>query len=156
MSPSPATGKFDGYQFRRLTPSEFGQIAGRAGRHVRDGTFGTTGRCDPFEPELVEAIEGHSFDSVKVLQWRNPALNFASIAALQASLSATPEEQGLTRAPDADDIRRSGDRRARRGRDATLMARRPWHGCGKCPDFRIIARFHRIPMPISSRISMDF
>src|SRR5690349_5985333 len=97
--------KFDGYQFRKLTPAELGQIAGRAGRATRDGTFGTTGRCDGFEPELVEAIEGHAFDSVKVLQWRNPALDYGSIARLQAALSAAPEEQGLTRAPDSDDIR---------------------------------------------------
>src|SRR5947209_19739316 len=51
--------KFDGYQFRRLNPAEFGQIAGRAGRHVRDGTFGTTGRCDGFDQDLVQAIESH-------------------------------------------------------------------------------------------------
>src|SRR3954470_24907536 len=66
--------KFDGYQFRRLNPAEFGQIAGRAGRHVRDGTFGTTGRCDGFDQDLVQAIESHSFESVKVLQWRNSSL----------------------------------------------------------------------------------
>src|SRR5215471_1411600 len=59
-----ADRKFDGYQFRRLTPAEFGQIAGRAGRHTRDGTFGTTGRCPVFEPELVEALESHAFESV--------------------------------------------------------------------------------------------
>ncbi|MGH6658426.1 MAG: helicase-related protein, partial [Sphingomicrobium sp.] len=58
--------KFDGFGFRRLTPAEFGQIAGRAGRHMRDGTFGTTGRCDPFEPELVEALEEHRFDAVRM------------------------------------------------------------------------------------------
>ena len=50
-----AERKFDGYGFRRLTPAEFGQIAGRAGRHMRDGTFGTTGRCPPFDAELVAA-----------------------------------------------------------------------------------------------------
>jgi len=49
--------KFDGYQFRKLNPSELGQIAGRAGRATRDGTFGTTGRCDPFDQELVHALE---------------------------------------------------------------------------------------------------
>jgi ATP-dependent RNA helicase SUPV3L1/SUV3 len=97
--------KFDGFQFRRLTPAELGQIAGRAGRHVRDGTFGTTGRCDGFVPELAEAIEGHAFDSVKVLQWRNPAPNFSSLEMLQDSLVASPVEPGLTRAPDADDMR---------------------------------------------------
>ena len=54
--------KFDGYQFRRLNPAEFAQIAGRAGRAQRDGTFGSTGRCEPFEPELVQALESHSFE----------------------------------------------------------------------------------------------
>ena len=42
-SPSPSDKKFDGFRFRKLYPAEFGQIAGRAGRHMRDGTFGTTG-----------------------------------------------------------------------------------------------------------------
>src|SRR5262250_2101067 len=96
--------KFDGYQFRRLSPAEFAQIAGRAGRATRDGTFGTTGRCPPFEPELVQALESHTFDSVKVLQWRNSVLDFSSLGALAASLAQTPTEQGLTRAPIAEDI----------------------------------------------------
>src|SRR5262249_38525757 len=91
--------KFDGYQFRKLNPAELGQIAGRAGRAMRDGTFGTTGRCPPFEPELVQALESHTFDSVKVLQWRNSKLQFSSLGALQASLAANPVETGLTRAP---------------------------------------------------------
>ncbi|WP_413991755.1 helicase-related protein [Labrys okinawensis] len=134
--------KFDGYQFRRLTPSEFGQIAGRAGRHVRDGTFGSTGRCDPLEPELVEAIEGHTFDSVKVLQWRNPALNFSSMQALQASLSAVPEEQGLTRAPDSDDIRAfsiiSRDEEVRRYAHGPQAVARLWEVAG-LPDYRKIS-----------------
>ena len=47
--------KYDGYQFRRLNPPEFAQIAGRAGRATRNGTFGTTGRCAPFEPEAARA-----------------------------------------------------------------------------------------------------
>jgi ATP-dependent RNA helicase SUPV3L1/SUV3 len=96
--------KFDGYQFRKLNPSELGQIAGRAGRAMRDGTFGTTGRCPPFEADLAQALETHSFDSVKVLQWRNSTLDFASLGALAASLGQTPTEQGLTRAPIAEDI----------------------------------------------------
>src|SRR5215467_11386450 len=79
--------KFDGYQFRRLNPAEFAQIAGRAGRATRDGTFGTTGRCPVFEPELVEALENHAFDSVKTLQWRNARLDFSSLGALQVSLA---------------------------------------------------------------------
>src|SRR6185436_7167096 len=96
--------KFDGYQYRRLNPAEFGQIAGRAGRASRNGTFGTTGRCPPFEPELVQALESHNFEPVKMLQWRNAALDFASLGALSASLGATPVEPGLTRAPVAEDI----------------------------------------------------
>src|SRR5271154_3026187 len=68
--------KFDGFQFRRLNPAEFAQIAGRAGRATRDGTFGTTGRCAPFDAELVHALESHSFESLKVLQWRNSDLDF--------------------------------------------------------------------------------
>ncbi|MGV2979615.1 helicase-related protein [Camelimonas sp. ID_303_24] len=96
--------KFDGFGFRRLNPSEFGQIAGRAGRYMRDGTFGTTGRCPAFEPELAEAIEEHRFDPLRVLQWRNASLNFRSIRGLLASLAATPNEEGLTRAQTADDM----------------------------------------------------
>src|SRR6188472_4394560 len=96
--------KFDGYQFRKLNPSELAQIAGRAGRATRDGTFGTTGRCDPFEPELVQALESHTFEPIRVLQWRNTDLDFASIGALQASLAAPPNEQGLTRAPIGEDV----------------------------------------------------
>src|SRR5262250_157058 len=96
--------KFDGYQFRRLSPAEFAQIAGRAGRASRDGTFGTTGRCPPFETELAQALESHTFEPIQMLQWRNTALDFASVGALQASLAETPKQSGLTRAPIAEDI----------------------------------------------------
>ena len=96
--------KFDGYRFRRLYPAELGQIAGRAGRHLRDGTFGTSGRCPPFEPELIEALEGHHFDPLSVLQWRNSDLDFSSLPALQESLAEVPREHGLTRAPIAEDV----------------------------------------------------
>ncbi|MGE3245658.1 MAG: helicase-related protein [Beijerinckiaceae bacterium] len=96
--------KFDGWQYRRLNPAELGQIAGRAGRHIRDGTFGTTGRCAAFEAELAEAIENHRFDAVPILQWRNSDLDFSSIAGLQHSLEREPGEPGLTRAPLAEDV----------------------------------------------------
>src|SRR5690606_32141434 len=82
-----AERKFDGFQFRRLNPPEFGQVAGRAGRHMRNGTFGTTGRCDPFEPELVERLQNHTFEPVRLLQWRNTDLDYASPGALIESLS---------------------------------------------------------------------
>src|SRR2546427_2882966 len=96
--------KFDGYQFRQPKPAEIAQIAGRAGRAMRDGTFGTTGRCAPFEADLAQALESHSFESVKMLQWRNSDLDFSSIGALSAALAAVPTLSGLTRAPIAEDI----------------------------------------------------
>jgi ATP-dependent RNA helicase SUPV3L1/SUV3 len=131
--------KYDGYQFRRLTPAEFAQIAGRAGRATRDGTFGTTGRCAPFEPELVNALQNHTFDSVKMLQWRNTRLDFASLAALQVSLALTPNHEVLTRAPVAEDIRVLDH--AARDEDVRDMAKgaaaveRLWEAC-QIPDYR--------------------
>ena len=106
--------KFDGYQFRKLNPAELAQIAGRAGRATRDGTFGTTGRCPPFETELAQALESHSFEPIKVLQWRNTMIDFSSIGALQASLAETPKESRPH--PRADRRGHSGARacRARR------------------------------------------
>ena len=134
--------KFDGYQFRRLNPSEMAQIAGRAGRAQRDGTFGTTGRCQPFEDDLVHALESHSFEPIKVLQWRNTDLDFSSIGALQASLARTPEEQWLTRAPIAEDIlvfehaARDEEIRAMASNKAAIE--RLWEVC-QVPDYRKIA-----------------
>ena len=95
--------KFDGYQYRELTAAELGQIAGRAGRHVRDGTFGVTGQVPPFEDELVERIEGHQFDPVKVLQWRTPEFDFSSLDALRRSIETPPSVDGLTKALPAVD-----------------------------------------------------
>ena len=95
--------KFDGYQFRKLNPGELGQIAGRAGRHLRDGTFGVTGQVDPFDDELVKRIEGHEFDMVKVLQWRTKDFDYSSLANLRRSLDKVPSVQGLTRALPAID-----------------------------------------------------
>ena len=134
--------KFDGFGFRRLTPAEFGQIAGRAGRHMRDGTFGTSGRCDPFEPELVEALEDHRFDAIRMLQWRNPRLDFSSLAALMESLARVPREPGLTRAPAADDLLAlEASARNEESRDfATTPAavERLWEVC-QVPDYRKVS-----------------
>jgi ATP-dependent RNA helicase SUPV3L1/SUV3 len=98
-----ADRKFDGYQYRRLSAAELGQIAGRAGRHLRDGTFGVTSRVVPFEDPLVEALETHRFDPVKVVQWRNRDVDFASIETLRRSLDKAPAREGLAKAPPADD-----------------------------------------------------
>jgi ATP-dependent RNA helicase SUPV3L1/SUV3 len=134
--------KFDGYQFRRLTPAEFAQIAGRAGRATRDGTFGTTGRCPPFEPELVYALESHTFDSIKVLQWRNTDLDFSSLGALSASLAVVPNEHGLTRAPIAEDIlvleHAIRDDDVRDAVKTRAAVERLWEVC-QIPDYRRIS-----------------
>ena len=110
--------KYDGYQFRRLNPSEFAQIAGRAGRATRDGTFGTTGRCAPFEPELVNALQNHTFETVKVLQWRNSKLDFSSLGELAGVAGA-------------DAVPRSADPRADRGGSARARSRRPRRRCAR-------------------------
>ena len=134
--------KFDGYQFRRLNPAELAQIAGRAGRAMRDGTFGTTGRCPPFEPELVQALESHSFDNVKIMQWRNTDLDFASVGALAASLATVPTLQGLTRAPTAEDIlvldHVARDEDVRTLTNTRAAVERLWEVC-QVPDYRKIS-----------------
>jgi ATP-dependent RNA helicase SUPV3L1/SUV3 len=134
--------KFDGYQFRKLSPAELAQIAGRAGRATRDGTFGTTGRCPAFETELAQALESHTFEPVKIVQWRNTDLDFSSIGALQATLAAAPTENTLTRAPVAEDIlvldhaaRDDGVRAMTRSR---ADVERLWEVC-QVPDYRKIA-----------------
>jgi ATP-dependent RNA helicase SUPV3L1/SUV3 len=134
--------KFDGYQFRKLNPSELAQIAGRAGRATRDGTFGTSGRCPPFETELVQALESHTFEPVRLVQWRNSDLDFSSVGALQAALAMAPNESTLARAPIAEDIlvldhaARDDDVRAWTRTRADVE--RLWDVC-QLPDYRKIA-----------------
>ncbi|MDZ7905583.1 MAG: helicase-related protein [Cypionkella sp.] len=99
-----ATGKFDGRRMRGLFPQELAQIAGRAGRHVQNGTFGVTGDVRPIAPEVVEAIEVHRFDPVRKLYWRNHDLDFSSVDRLIRSLEAPTSDPWLTRARDADDV----------------------------------------------------
>ena len=96
--------KFDGRRMRPLFPHELGQIAGRAGRGMRDGTFGVTGEAPELEPELAEAITDHRFAPVRRLEWRNARLAFGSPQALIASLEARPEHELLARAREADDL----------------------------------------------------
>ena len=98
-----AHDKFDGHRHRPLTPTEVAQIAGRAGRHMRDGTFGTTAGVEPFDDDMVSRVENHRFDPVRQLQWRSADLDFASVPALLASLERQAPLPGLMRVRDADD-----------------------------------------------------
>ncbi|WP_034852864.1 helicase-related protein [Sinorhizobium sojae] len=133
--------KFDGYQYRNLNPAELAQVAGRAGRHLRDGSFGVTGRVDPFEDELVHRIESHEFDPVRVLQWRSKALDFSSLKALKMSLEAAPAVSGLVRAlPAVDQQALEHLTRYSEVTDVATTAERVeklWEACA-LPDYRRI------------------
>ncbi len=134
--------KFDGQNHRMLTPAELAQVAGRAGRHMNDGTFGVTGDVEPLDNELVERLEGHVFDSAKVLQWRGRTLDFSSLDNLHASLRQAPGEARLMRARTADDLLAlemvSADREIAdlaRGAPAVSLL---WDVC-QVPDYRKIS-----------------
>ncbi len=131
--------KFDGRRRRRLTVSEMAQIAGRAGRHQRDGTFGAVAEEGPdaFLPEEVLAIEGHRFPTLDTLFWRDGDPDLSSVDALLASLSAPPQHETLRAAPESVDLavlRRLADDSAIRAR-ARGQVDRLWAACG-IPDFQ--------------------
>ncbi|MFO1155003.1 MAG: helicase-related protein [Rhodospirillales bacterium] len=98
-----AARKFDGRYPRPLTPAELAQIAGRAGRFTKNGSFGTTADIGAFDPETAERIEGHRFDPLEAVFWRSERLVFTSTEALRRSLAQTPSRSGLIRAREADD-----------------------------------------------------
>jgi ATP-dependent RNA helicase SUPV3L1/SUV3 len=142
--------KFDGRRDRRLTISEMAQIAGRAGRHQRDGSFGTLGLSDSsaeFSDEEIEAIEEHRFRPLDFLYWRNPELDFTDVGALIASLEAKSDDPLLRPAPLAIDlavlklIAEDPAIAAKRG----AQARRLWAVCG-LPDFRKVGPLHHARM----------
>ena len=137
--------KFDGFQKRRLTAEEMAQIAGRAGRHTYDGTFGVTGNVQPFEDELIEALETHQFRSHKVLMWRNSNLDFSTLRALMNSLELSSNSHLLGNAPSASDMRAldllSSDAEIRlqcEGQEAARNVQLLWEIC-RIPDFRKIS-----------------
>jgi len=133
--------KFDGHRPRRLTAAEVAQIGGRAGRGMRDGTFGITGTCPPIADEVVEAVEAHVFDPIESLAWRNATLDFSHIDRLLDSLTAAPPLPGLVRGNDASDL----ETLAALAREPEIRAlaigrrqvRRLWEAC-QIPDFRKI------------------
>jgi ATP-dependent RNA helicase SUPV3L1/SUV3 len=134
--------KFDGFDYRELTAAEMGQIAGRAGRHLRDGTFGVTARTAPLDDYLIEKLETHSFEPVRRLQWRNANLDFSSVDALRDALDEIPGHDLLTRAlpqEDADTfegVLRDKTMRARASSEDRV--RLLWEAC-QLPDYRKIA-----------------
>ena len=134
--------KFDGHRRRPLFASEVAQIAGRAGRGMRDGTFSSTGPCPPLDEALVRAVETHSFQPLEQLCWRNSALDFANLDALLDGLQAPPPRAGLVRGNDATDldtlVALSQDRDIRDLARGHARVKLLWEAC-QIPDFRKIA-----------------
>ena len=132
--------KFDGRRTRWLHSQEIGQIAGRAGRFRRDGTFGVTGDAPDLDPEVVAAVEGHVFPAVPGAEWRNPELDFSSLQSLMRSLGAQPPPcRACSLSEEAQDeitLRQlSADELVvRRTRDRAKL-KRLWEAC-QTPDFR--------------------
>ena len=131
--------KFDGYERRRLHAHEIAQIAGRAGRHMRDGTFGTTPDVGGLDDRTIEAVEGHEFPALKQLRWRNAALDLGSLEDLLETLDAEPPAPCLLRTRNALDhvslkvLARRPPVRDRAGTPAGV--RLLWAVC-QIPDFR--------------------
>ncbi len=131
--------KFDGARIRALSPAELGQIAGRAGRHMNDGTFGTTAKAGLLDPEVVVRLENHKFATIHTLQWRNSDLDFSGITALMASLQAAPPNKFFRRAREAMDsytlkILAADPEIASLGKSGAAL-RLLWQAC-QIPDFR--------------------
>jgi ATP-dependent RNA helicase SUPV3L1/SUV3 len=131
--------KHDGRRQRWLYPQEIGQIAGRAGRYRADGTFGVTGDAPEIDPDIVAAVESHSFDPVQAAEWRNSRLDFQSLGGLIRSLAAPPDREGLKLAAEALD--ESTLRQLAQDEDVQRLCRDRdnlrilWEAC-QTPDFR--------------------
>ncbi|MEM9147819.1 MAG: helicase-related protein [Pseudomonadota bacterium] len=134
--------KYDGRRVRALEPNELAQIAGRAGRYKRDGTFGVTGEAPPLDDEVVSAIEGHRFKPIAKLLWRSPDLDFGSVERLHRSLEVSPASPDLMRAREAED--QVALRAVTEDAEIRALAVRPdrvrllWEVC-QIPDFRKVA-----------------
>mgnify|MGYP001389923792 FL=1 len=95
--------KFDGRKLRKLNLSEIGQISGRAGRYLNNGTFGITGECKEINSEEVELLESHKFEEIQYLFWRNSNLNFNNPFVLIKSLDEKPNEKWLRKIHECED-----------------------------------------------------
>ena len=131
--------KFDGRRLRALENAELAQIAGRAGRHRRDGRFATLAPLPLLGASTVRAIEQHRFPSEERLYWRDHDLDFGSLAALAASLRRPPPASWLAAAHTAED-QQALDKLARRDEIAARADRAErvellWQIC-QVPDYR--------------------
>ncbi len=134
--------KYDGHRHRRLTTAEMAQIAGRAGRHQRDGTFGTLagmGGHDPeFSEEEVYAIEEHRFPPLTKLFWREAEPRFDSLATLIEDLESLPPRSELHIPPQSIDLavlKRLSEEPDTSDIRGARSVQRFWDVC-RLPDFR--------------------
>ena len=95
--------KYDGRVHRPLIAAEIAQIAGRAGRHTTNGTFGCTEAVSEIPQELAVAVENNDFQPLPFLMWRNSDLDFSSPEALKHSLERKPPKDFLFRPQNAED-----------------------------------------------------
>ncbi len=95
--------KFDGKKIRRLKISEIGQISGRAGRYLNDGSFGITGECDEINAEEIEFLENHNFPEIQYIFWRNSNLKFYNKENLLNSLDEKPNKDWLRKVGECED-----------------------------------------------------
>jgi ATP-dependent RNA helicase SUPV3L1/SUV3 len=152
--------KFDGRAPRDLTAAELAQIAGRAGRHMNDGTFGATADLLGIDPALTVSIEAHAFPQLKALMWRNSDLRFVSVASLLGDLAKPPPGPGLMRARQADDHGAlealAADTEIMELAQGPSRVRLLWEVC-QIPDFRKVgAEIHaRLLRQIFLRITED-
>ena len=95
--------KFDGRSPRALDAPEVAQIAGRAGRHMNEGSFGVTADAPEIDPDIIARVEAHEFTPLKQLFWRNTDVRLTSVEALLGSLRMSPPVKELMRPPPAED-----------------------------------------------------
>ena len=160
--------KFDGFSPRPLRHAEVAQIAGRAGRHMNDGTFGTTDGIGAMDEALVTAVETHRFEALKTVFWRNDRLDFRSLDGLLRSLERRPPQPELIRVRGAEDhqalaiLARDREIAAKAShRDAVALL---WEVC-QVPDFqkiltdqhaRLLARLYGFLRGAEGRLPEDW
>ena len=130
--------KFDGKKTRKLNLSEISQVAGRAGRHINDGTFGITGECKQLSSDEIEKLEKHELNNIDVIYWRNSNINFNSLDDLIFSLEKKTNNEFLKKSNDCDDektlrllIKNNNDLKKKHSKDFTKTL---WECC-QIPDF---------------------
>tara|TARA_B100000029_G_scaffold514408_1_gene617098 strand:+ start:3479 stop:5965 length:2487 start_codon:yes stop_codon:yes gene_type:complete len=160
--------KFDGKKTRRLNLSEISQIAGRAGRHINDGSFGITGQCEAISSDEIEKLEAHKLNRLNTIFWRNSDLNFESLDNLINSLEKKSKNDFLKRIGECQDekvlkylIKNSKDIAIGTTRDSIKIF---WECC-QIPDFskkaygnhiEVVKKVFNFLMSKSGKVSNDY